>query len=83
MADNENVIGLAMQLDVSDYEDYLYRMAKYERIPKTRYILKLIEEDQKRNADTYKTLQSLSNYDKEERISISRGKRFKRTEISD
>lgn len=70
-----------MQLDVADYEDYLFRMAKYNDMPITKYILHLIEEDQKNNEDTYKGLQSLDKYTKAEKISPNRGKKFKKTEI--
>ena len=58
-----------VMIDVGNYEDYLYRIAKYNSMPVTKYIISLIAYDQDRNADLYTSLKGLPKYDKPMRIS--------------
>lgn len=58
-----------MQVNVFEYEDYLYRMARYNKKTTTKYILSLIEKDAKEHAAEYESLKKLSEFDKPHRES--------------
>lgn len=58
-----------MQINIYEYEDYLYRMAKYNGMTVTKYIQKLITRDVQEHAAEYEQLRKLSRYDKPRRDS--------------
>ena len=68
-----------MQLNIIEHEDFLYRMAKYYELTVTKYLLNLIKEDEVRNASIYEKLKELPKYDKPERVSPMRGKKYMRS----
>ena len=57
-----------MQLNVHEYEDYIYRMAKSKGVSMTQYVLDLIEKDRQENAQAYEGLKLLKHLDKPERV---------------
>ena len=58
-----------MPINVYEFEDYLYRMAKYNGMTVTKYIQKLITRDAQEHAAEYEQLTKLSRYDKPRRDS--------------
>ena len=58
-----------MQVNVFGYEDYLYRMARYNNMTTTKYILSLIKKDAMEHAAEYESLQKLPQFDKPHRES--------------
>ena len=63
-----------MQINVYEYEDYLYRMARYNKKTTTKYILSLIEKDAKEHAEEYESLKKLSEFNKPYRESPNKKK---------
>ena len=51
-----------MSVDITDYEDYLFRICKYEDTNRVRYIQSLIQDDMKKNEETYEILKKLDKY---------------------
>ena len=45
-----------MQLNIYDYEDYIYRMAKVQGKTMTAYVLDLIQKDKEQNQQAYEGL---------------------------
>ena len=64
-----------MQINVYGYEDYLYRMARYNKMTTTKYVLSLIEKDRQEHAAEYKNLRMLSEFDKPHRESPNKKKK--------
>lgn len=64
-----------MQVNVYGYEDYLYRMARYNKKTTTKYILSLIEKDAKEHAKEYESLRQLPEFDKPYRESPNKKKK--------
>ena len=64
-----------MQVNVNGYEDYLYRMAKYNNKTMTKYVLSLIEDDYKKHLSEYESLKTLSQYNYERRESPNKKKK--------
>ena len=48
-----------MQLNIARYKEYLDAMSKADGRPKTKYILKLIEEDMERRQEEYEAVKNL------------------------
>ncbi len=63
-----------MQVNVYGYEDYLYRMARYNKKTTAGYVLSLIKKDAGEHASEYESLKQLSEYDKPHRESPNRKK---------
>ncbi len=63
-----------MQVNVFEYEDYLYRMARYNNMTTTKYILSLIKKDAEEHAAEYEQLRTLQKYDKPYRESPNKKK---------
>lgn len=63
-----------MQVNVFEYEDYLYRMARYNNLTTTKYILSLIKKDAEEHAAEYEQLKTLPKYDKPYRESPNKKK---------
>lgn len=63
-----------MQLNIYDYEDYIYRMSKVNDKSMTQYVLDLIDADMKANEEAYNGLKLLKNLDKPTRIAKNKPK---------
>ena len=63
-----------MQVNVYGYDDYLYRMARYNNLTTTKYILSLIKKDAEEHAAEYEQLKTLPKYDKPYRESPNKKK---------
>lgn len=63
-----------MQVNVYGYEDYLYRMARYNKMTTTKYLLSLIKKDKEAHAAEYESLQKLTEFDKPYRQSPNKKK---------
>ena len=63
-----------MQVNVYGYEDYLYRMARYNKKTTAGYVLSLIKKDAEEHAAEYENLKMLSEFDKPYRESPNRKK---------
>lgn len=63
-----------MQINVFEYEDYLYRMARYHKKTTTKYILSLIEKDAAEHEEEYTALKKLPEFNKPHRESPNRKK---------
>ena len=57
-----------MQLNVYDYEDYIYRMSKVQHKTMTGYVLDLIKQDMARNQQAYDGLKLIKELDKPARV---------------
>lgn len=64
-----------MQINVHGYDDYLYRMARYNKKTITKYVLSLIEKDAAEHVAEYENLKQLSEFDKPYRESPNRKKK--------
>lgn len=64
-----------MQVNVYGFEDYLYRMARYNKKTTTKYILALIKKDAEEHAEEYESLRKLSEFDKPHRESPNKKKK--------
>ena len=53
-----------MQLNIYDYEDYIYRMAKVQGKTMTAYVLDLIQKDKEQNQQAYEGLKLIKELDK-------------------
>ena len=63
-----------MQVNVYGFDDYLYRMARYNKMTTTKYVLSLIRKDAEANAALYENLKALPAFDKPHRESPNRKK---------
>lgn len=63
-----------MQVNVYGFEDYLYRMARYNKKTTTKYVLSLIEKDAAMHKEEYEALQKLPEFNKPYRESPNRKK---------
>ena len=63
-----------MQLNIYDYEDYLYRMSKVQGDTMTGYVLNLISKDMETNKEAYEGLKLIKALDKPERVSKNKKK---------
>lgn len=61
-----------MQINVHDYEDYLYRMARYHKQTTTKYVISLIKKDMEEHLEEYESLKKLAEFDKPYRESPNR-----------
>lgn len=66
-----------MQLNIYDYEDYIYRMSKVNNKSMTQYVLDLIEADMKANNQAYDGLKMLKSLDKPARVTKNHSKKSK------
>ena len=57
-----------MQLNVHEYEDYIYRMSKVQHKTMTGYVLDLIKQDMARNQQAYNGLKLIKELDKPARV---------------
>lgn len=57
-----------MQLNVYEYEDYIYRMSKVQNKTMTSYVLDLIKQDMARNQQAYDGLKLIKKLDKPARV---------------
>lgn len=57
-----------MQLNVYEYEDYIYRMSKVQHKTMTGYVLDLIKQDMARNQQAYDGLKLIKELDKPARV---------------
>ena len=57
-----------MQVNVYEYEDYLYRMSKVRNKAMSEYILDLIKSDKERNQQLYDGLKDIKELDKPARV---------------
>jgi hypothetical protein len=57
-----------MQLNIYDYEDYIYRMSKVNGTTMSGYVLNLIKSDMEKNQKAYEGLKLLDTLDKPSRI---------------
>lgn len=57
-----------------DYEDYLYRMARYNKMTTTKYVLSLIRNDALEHIAEYNSLKTLKEYNKPHRESPNKKK---------
>lgn len=56
-----------ISLNIGGFEDYLYRMAKYNNMSMTEYIRQIISNDYNAHLEEYEALQKLRLYDKPDR----------------
>ena len=61
-----------MQINVFDYEDYLYRMSRLNHMTTTGYVLSLIAKDAAVHAKEYESIRNLPQFDKPHRESPNR-----------
>lgn len=57
-----------MQLNIYDYEDYIYRMSKVRNETMSGYVLNLIKQDMKNNKQAYDGLKLIKELDKPARV---------------
>lgn len=57
-----------MQLNIYEYEDYIYRMSKVQGKTMSKYVLDLIQKDMTANAAAYAGLRQIKELDKPARI---------------
>ena len=63
-----------MQLNVYEYEDYIYRMSKVKGTSMSGYILDLIRRDMEQNQRAYEGLKLIHELDKPERVAKNKKK---------
>lgn len=64
-----------MQLNVYEYEDYIYRMSKVKGTSMSGYILELIRKDMEQNQRAYEGLKLIHELDKPERVAKNKKNR--------
>lgn len=64
-----------MQLNVYEYEDYIYRMSKVKGMSMSGYILDLIRKDMEQNQRAYEGLKLIHELDKPERVAKNKKNR--------
>lgn len=57
-----------MQLNIYDYEDYIYRMSKVRNETMSGYVLNLIRKDMEQNKQAYEGLKLIKELDKPARV---------------
>lgn len=57
-----------MQLNIYDYEDYIYRMSKVRNETMSGYVLNLIKKDMESNKQAYEGLKLIKELDKPARV---------------
>lgn len=50
-----------IQLNIADYKEYLDTMSKYQRKPKTKYIIELIKKDFEANKEAYEHIKAVDD----------------------
>lgn len=63
-----------MQVNVYGYDDYLYRISRYNKKTAAGYVLSLIKKDAEEHAAEYENLKNLSEFDKPYRESPNKKK---------
>lgn len=63
-----------MQLNIYEYEDYIYRMSKIKNQTMTSYVLGLIEKDMEENKQAYEGLKLIKELDKPARVARNKKK---------
>lgn len=63
-----------MQLNIYEYEDYIYRMSKVNNKTMTQYVLDLIEADMQSNSQAYDGLKMIESLNKPARIAKNKPK---------
>lgn len=63
-----------MQVNIYGYDDYLYRIARYNKMTTTKYVLALIRKDFEEHALEYEHLQELPEFNKPYRESPNKKK---------
>lgn len=57
-----------MQLNIYEYEDYIYRMSKVKNETMSGYVLDLIKKDMEQNRQAYEGLKLIKELDKPARV---------------
>ena len=57
-----------MQLNIYEFEDYIYRMSKVQQKSMTAYVLDLIKKDLEQNKQSYEGLKLIRELDKPARV---------------
>lgn len=57
-----------MQLNIYEYEDYIYRMSKVQNKTMSGYVIDLIKKDMEQNNAAYQGLKLIKELDKPERV---------------
>ena len=57
-----------MQLNIYEYEDYIYRMSKVRNQTMSSYVIGLIEKDMEENKQAYEGLKLIKDLDKPARV---------------
>lgn len=57
-----------MQLNIYEYEDYIYRMSKIRNQTMSSYVIGLIEKDMEENKQAYEGLKLIKDLDKPARV---------------
>lgn len=57
-----------MQLNIYEYEDYIYRMSRVQQKTMSGYVLELIKKDMEQNRQAYEGLKLIKELDKPARV---------------
>ena len=63
-----------MQLNIYDYEDYIYRMSKVKKKTMSEYVIDLIKKDMEENQQAYEGLKLIKELDKPARVAKNKKK---------
>lgn len=63
-----------MQLNIYEYEDYIYRMSKIRNQTMSSYVIGLIEKDMEENKQAYEGLKLIKELDKPARVAKNKKK---------
>lgn len=67
-----------MQLNIYDYEDYIYRMSKVRKETMSGYVLNLIKQDMENNKQAYEGLKLIKELDKPARVAKNTKNNFEK-----
>lgn len=63
-----------MQLNIYEYEDYIYRMSKIRNQTMSSYVINLIKKDMEENLQAYEGLKLIKELDKPTRVAKNKKK---------
>lgn len=63
-----------MQLNIYDFEDYIYRMSKVQNKTMSGYVIDLIKKDMEQNKQAYEGLKLIKELDKPTRVAKNKKK---------
>lgn len=63
-----------MQLNIYEYEDYIYRMSKVQKKTMSGYVIDLIKKDMEDNKQAYEGLKLIKELDKPARVAKNKKK---------